>query len=378
MDRFFKASDTPLADNITFVITDACNLQCRYCYEKNKKPNNMTFETAKKAADYFIDTWQNRYDGVIFDFIGGEPFVCIELLEKILPYITEKMKNQTKWKTYIFSFSTNGTCFSDERVRNLLEKHREHVSVGLSLDGCKEIHDYNRNDSFDEVMKWFPYWRKQIPWGGTKSTLNHEAIPYLFESVKFLTSTCLEHIFMNTIFEDVWEEGDDELFYDQLIKCADYILENKIYKKKYVSLFDSILVGNYFEENHNWCGCGSCMVAVDFKGDLFPCLRFKTLSKREPLVIGNIFVDNGKINYKKLLPFYFCHNIRNTPGCEDCEERSGCPNCTAFCYDETGSLFDRVGYMCKMHKARVRANEYYWNKMAEIEGVTLEELIGGE
>lgn len=370
--KYYKMRpENPLADNITFIVTDDCNLRCRYCYERNKQPHDMTIETAIHAADYFLERFENKYDSVVFDFVGGEPFVRVDLLEQLLPYMIEKLKNQKKWNSYIFGFSTNGTCFSDPKVRSLIEKYREHMSIGLSLDGVKEIHDYNRSNSFDEVMKWFPYWKKNFPLGATKSTLNHEAIPYLFKSIQFLANTCLEDIFMNTIYEDVWQEGDAERYERELIKAADYILGNKVYKTKYVSLFD-ILMLREVNCASNWCGCGSSMIAVDWRGDLFPCLRFKTLSKQPPLTIGNI--KNG-ISYKKLLPFYFCHNTRKTPDCEHCEARAGCPNCTAFCYDETGSIFDRVSYMCDMHRARKRANEYYWGRMAEIEHVTLEELM---
>lgn len=374
MNNFFiKPQMQTAADDITFVITDECNLRCKYCYEKDKQSKYMTIETAKKAADYFIDIWQNRYDEVVFDFIGGEPFVMPDLLEELLTYIEERMRKQTKWKRYVFSFSTNGVCFDDEKVCNLIEKHHEHMSVGISLDGCKTIHDYNRSNSFDALMEGFPYWRKQFWWCSTKSTLNHESIPYVFESIKFLHSLCMKHMYMNTVSEDVWQDGDDKLFYDQLIKSADYILDNKLYKEKYISLFD---LGTMMDIEHqsNWCGCGSCMIAVDYKGNLFPCMRFKTLSKMEPLSIGNIFIDNGKIDYKKLLPFYFCHNTIHTPDCENCDAKAMCPNCTAFCYDETGSIFDRVSYMCDMHRARVKANRYYWNKLAKLENTTIEEL----
>lgn len=43
---------------------------------------------------------------------------------------------------------------------------------------------------------------------------------------------------MNTIYEDCWDENDHELYYDQLVKAADYIIDNEIYKNKYISLFD--------------------------------------------------------------------------------------------------------------------------------------------
>lgn len=375
--QIYKNMSVPvLGDNLTFVVTDDCNLRCRYCYEKNKQPHTMQPQTGIDAVNYFFDVFPKRYDTVVFDFIGGEPFVCIDLVELMVRQCLKKQQETHKWENIVFNFSTNGTCFKDKRVRDFIDTYRTYISVGISLDGCKAIHDYNRNDSWDEVMKWFPYWRQRFPANSTKSTLNHEAIPYVFESIKFLLGTCLQEAYMNTIYEDVWEPGDDKIYYDQLIQAADWMLANKIYKTKCISLFDINLLRDVaLSSNNNWCGCGSSMLSVDYNGDLFPCTRFKTLSKQAPLVIGNVYKDGGRLDYKKLLPFYFCHNTRNTPDCAACDARVGCPNCTAFCYDETGSIFDRVSYMCDMHRARKRANDYYWSRMAKQEGVTLQELF---
>ena len=51
--------------------------------------------------------------------------------------------------------------------------------------------------------------------------------------------------------------------------------------------------------------------------------------------------------------------------CVDCEVASGCAWCQGENYDaaETSTVFQRTTAICKMHKARVRANNYYWNKL---------------
>lgn len=41
----------------------------------------------------------------------------------------------------------------------------------------------------------------------------------------------------------------------------------------------------------------------------------------------------------------------------------GCAWCSAYNYEETGSVNKRVTYICPMHKARILANVYYWNKL---------------
>jgi radical SAM peptide maturase (CXXX-repeat target family) len=370
--NYAKPIRNQLSDNITFVITDDCNLRCKYCYEKNKSPNIMSKEMAKKCIDYFFDEYKNKYDNVVFDFIGGEPFTCIELLEYMTEYIIDRTKNTTKWEHFSLNACTNGTFFNNERVQKFITKYQDIFYVSTSIDGCKTIHDMNRNNSYDSVMNGFDFWKDTYGFIAIKATLNHEAIPYLYESIKNLINLDINAIYMNTIFENVWEKTDPDLFYEQLIKAADYILDNKLYKRYFVSLFDiNTTLSKDLYRKSNWCGCGSSMIAVDYNGDLFPCLRFKTLSKMKPFSIGNI---DTEIDYKKLLPFYFCHNLEKAPDCKNCEAQAICPTCTAFSYDETGSIFNKVGYMCEMHKARKRANDYYWNKMAELEHCSIDEL----
>ena len=44
---------------------------------------------------------------------------------------------------------------------------------------------------------------------------------------------------------------------------------------------------------------------------------------------------------------------------------TGCAWCTGYNYDASpdGTIFQRATFICKMHKARVRANNYYWAKL---------------
>ena len=60
--------------------------------------------------------------------------------------------------------------------------------------------------------------------------------------------------------------------------------------------------------------------------------------------------------------------------CRECEIAKGCGWCQGENYDaaETNTIYQRATAICKMHKARVRANNYYWNKLyrkLELEGL---------
>ena len=64
----------------------------------------------------------------------------------------ESCVNFLKDKTNISCYTiTNGTIpFTEEKIR-FLEKHN--VNVGVSIDGYKELHDKNRCNTFDIVMR---------------------------------------------------------------------------------------------------------------------------------------------------------------------------------------------------------------------------------
>lgn len=43
------------AQTITFIVTEDCNLRCKYCYITHKASNKrMNFETAKNFIDYIL------------------------------------------------------------------------------------------------------------------------------------------------------------------------------------------------------------------------------------------------------------------------------------------------------------------------------------
>ena len=114
------------AKNITLSITEQCNLACKYCYMVGKNSNNkMSFDTAKKVVDYVLtDPKLNDVENVIWEFIGGEPFLEIDLINKICEYIKLKTTqlNHPWSENYMFSFTTNGLLYSTTKVQRFYKK----------------------------------------------------------------------------------------------------------------------------------------------------------------------------------------------------------------------------------------------------------------
>ena len=98
LTRFFPNPNNKLVKTITFQITDDCNLCCSYCYQHNKGHHKMPFEVAKKLIDEILtnDKSINSYVksenaiGIVLEFIGGEPFLEVDLIDKIIDYFIEK------------------------------------------------------------------------------------------------------------------------------------------------------------------------------------------------------------------------------------------------------------------------------------------------
>lgn len=366
------------AKNITFIVTKDCQLACKYCYlvGKNEK-ERMNWDVAKTAIDYILNNEiLFQEESVIWDFIGGEPFLEIELIDKICDYIkTEMFRLNHHWfNSYRFNFSTNGINYHTEKVQNFIKKNYRHLSIGITIDGTKEKHDLNRvwknhdpeRGSYEDVVKNIPLWLSQFPQGGTKVTISSTDIPYICESVLHLYSLGIHEVNINAVFENVWKDGDDMLFENQLIKLADKIIDNEYYQDYSCSFFNDT-IGKPLDKklnNQNWCGAGK-MLAVDSAGNFYPCTRFAAYSLRskKPIIIGNV-VDG--IDSNKLRPFLTLDRTTQSPHeCIDCEVASGCAWCQGENYDaaETATIFQRSTAICKMHKARVRANNYYWNKL---------------
>lgn len=136
------------AHNITFIVTEGCNLRCKYCYQVHKNgENRMDFETAKKSVDYILDNREIfSAPGVVWDFIGGEPLLEIELMDQITDYIRlQTYKRDHEWFAMNrINFTTNGVSYDDPRVRKFIAKNKTKCGATVTIDGTKNKHDLQR------------------------------------------------------------------------------------------------------------------------------------------------------------------------------------------------------------------------------------------
>ena len=132
--------------NIIFIVTKDCQLACKYCYLVGKNSNEkMTWEIGKQTIDYILNEF-SQSKGIILDFIGGEPFLEIELIDRICDYfkVEAYKKELVCFNNYRFNVSTNGINYNSPKVQEFICKNKKHVSIGITIDGTKRKHDLNR------------------------------------------------------------------------------------------------------------------------------------------------------------------------------------------------------------------------------------------
>ena len=374
--------------NITFQITEACNLRCTYCYQIAKTNTEMSTDTALSYIDALLDdkipycTTENSC-GIALEMIGGEPFLEIELIDKVTEYLlTEVIRRNHPWKNFIrISLSTNGVLYRDPRVQEYLNKYKYWISLSVSVDGNKELHDACRvfpdgSGSYDMAIDAAKDWvvKTESLIQQTKATLAPGNIRYTADAVISLIENGYNVIHINTVYEEGWTLNDARIFYREMKKIIDYMFEHNLYNSIYLRLFeeDNFRPMEPGEDNdRNWCGGNGEMLSFDNKGVLYPCLRFmpSSLGDVPPITMGKYENGDFSITEKEseCLHCLQCvdRKTQSTEECYNCPIAKGCAWCTAYNYQKFGTPNHRATFICWMHKARALANYEFWNRYYE-------------
>jgi len=136
-------------------LADDCNLRCRYCFAGGgsfgRARSLMPAAVARQAVDFLLSASGGRRHCEI-DFFGGEPLLNFEVLQETVAY--GRSRAETYGKLLKFTVTTNA-YFLPPAVQDYLNS--EKISVVLSLDGRREVHDRMRRcpdggGSFQQVL----------------------------------------------------------------------------------------------------------------------------------------------------------------------------------------------------------------------------------
>ena len=155
-------------DAITFQVTGACNLNCRYCCygEMYDNTHNITqpmdFDTVQSLFEYITPYWSLNPNPkkITIGFYGGEPLLNFSLIEKTVSYCRALESTDFEFN---FSITTNALLL--DRYADFLVENS--FNILFSLDGNEKGNslrvDKNNQPVFSRVFKSIKQFQAKYP-----------------------------------------------------------------------------------------------------------------------------------------------------------------------------------------------------------------------
>ena len=133
-------------------ITTHFNMICSYCFVKDTN-EFMILSDAKKYLRFFLKSAGK--DKLLYLY-GGEPLICFDFIEKIVPFFYQKAEKLGKTPSVIFV--TNGTILNKE-IADFISQYK--IKVMISLSGQEKSHNLFRK--FKNGQGTFIAIKKNLP-----------------------------------------------------------------------------------------------------------------------------------------------------------------------------------------------------------------------
>lgn len=337
---------TPLSA-YSLLVTENCNLACKYCYEENSsghKNKNMSIETAKQLLIYSFTESKKHNKKVDYSFFGGEPTLNIDIID----YLCTQGKLLSK--KYNISFSVNiitNATIMNKKIYNIFKKHSDvFTNCQLSIDGHQIVQDLNRitkngKGSFNTIEKNIPYWKELFKDKlNIHGVLNHNTISELYNSYLFFREKWnVPMLWFLPAKDKKFTKNHVEIYDHEMNKIYNYIMErvrkdNSIFEiEAYAPLNRSLKNGGSSKP----CGIGDNYCAVTAEGDIFPCHHLYFIDTKRETLLGNIW--NGIDKAKKLM--WTVYDNSDIIGCQGCDHPY-CYRCPAENYEKYGTPFVQI------------------------------------
>ena len=351
----------PITD-VCLNVTEACNLNCRYCFTEHH-PHMMSLEVAKDAAIWLhenaILATQITGNPVIptIGFFGGEPTLCWDSV--IVPLV--EWIEELEWQ-FNFGITSNCVLMDKEKVDFLCE-HK--IGLLLSMDGDQPTQDYNRplknnlghEGSFKLVSKNLPYIVEKMPDTTFRATIIPDTAKYLFDNIMYACDAGFETIFAIINELEEWNEEAREVLETEIQKYAVYVIDACRREKQFIRLrpFEQAIqkiINMYKHEtticstclscgekigpaDGSRCGTGDGYGSINYKGDIFACQEVASRQgEKDIFYIGNIYTGIDETRLLNLRDKFLnrkikVYNYLDPKKCETCELAPVCQS--TFC-----------------------------------------------
>lgn len=260
--------------NYSLYLTDRCNLNCKYCYEKDMHFNReLSLEKIKQIIDKEI---KNNSKESILTFFGGEPLLKKNTIYEIAEYIESK-KSKTK---FWFNMTTNGVLVDDEFVDFV--KNHNFISLSYSIDGTDKSQNINRvtkdgKPTYDIVIENAKKLLTKTDVVTAVPVVTKNNIRNLSDNLKNLLEIGFQKISFQFDLTADWDDTDLEIIKEEFEKISEMYKESMRAEKEFHILNIDEKIRSYIDESINVndnCSVGMRGVNVGTDGKIYPCMQF--------------------------------------------------------------------------------------------------------
>lgn len=360
------------------VVTLRCNMNCIYCHASSKgadeKEFDMDKETAKKTVDFIF---QSPNKAITVEFQGGEPLLNWDIVKYIVEYAKEK--NKAAKKDLEINIVTNLTTIDEDKMNYLIDNN---LGICTSLDGPKEVHDYNRiyskGSNYEQVVSWIQRFNEEYKKQGLKNkrinalvTLTRKSLDYPKEIIDEYIKLGLSDIhlrFLNKlgIAKQAWPKinysVDEYLHFWK--KSVSYIEELKKQGKYLNERIAAIMfnkINDEFDPNYlemrSPCGAAIGQLAYNYNGDIYTCDEARMIDD-DLFRLGNVKNDAYKniVTCDKACAVINA-SINDQYICDNCAYKPYCGICPVCNYAEQGNV---IGKITQTDRCKIFKNQFDW------------------
>jgi uncharacterized protein len=346
---------------ITFEVTDMCNLKCEYCgyghfYDNydNRAGRELDIDAAKRLLNYMLGLWNSPLNmshgkSIFISYYGGEPLLNIKFIKKIVRFLEQRGSPRNR---FVFTMTTNAL---------LLEKHMDYLvqkqfRLLISLDGDEKSNGYrvlkNGKPGYPLIIKninalkekYPDYFEKYVNFNAVLHNLNtvssiHQFVKKNFNRVPRVGE--LKDIGVkNSKQKDFWKMYTSlkESFYDGLKDSMDIKKEMFINLPdvKQTSLFLLKYSGFVYENYRHLLSpgafkkkfpTGTCFpfskkIFVTAGGKILPC---ETIGHE--FYLGTVTRNELKLDLSRIAEKYNAYFEKIAGQCQRCYNKDACSTC---------------------------------------------------
>lgn len=349
--------------SFTFIMTEDCNFNCSYCYQKKRK-KYIKNSSIEKALDFFLPYLE---DESYINFHGGEPLLAFEQIRNAVEYIQDR--NRRPKKQIYYSVVTNGSLINDDVLEFLRENK---FSILLSFDGfaqdiSRKRGSFKKTVGIIERLHECPEIYLEVC-----SVFTPETINYLSRSIQFTLELGVPNIYLSLSTLHSWSPSSLRRLKEELAIARIFL--HAFYER--TGTMPLMEFRKIPKKGSFMCSAGQDRLALAPDGKLWGCYLFPDYFKEKEgtpeynqYCFGELdsFIESHGRIYNRISRNYFGLRMDNfsTPdvSCRHCTELGECRVCPINAALSGFRLGKIPTWTCEIKKIMRKEKELFWNEL---------------